>query len=144
MAGTKLGLYEQIFDHATQTAIADLDSRAISCLRADQLDAGDSHSYLVQHLARRIGCVLRSLPVEGRLDAQVALCNKIIDLLEPGTPAASKVNGAIDHAGSVVACNSEQKDRKTRHAARDKLSNNGDATRSESCLATSKGVRGGG
>jgi len=34
--------------------------------------------------------VLRSLPVEGRLDVQVALSNKIIDLLEAGAPAPAK------------------------------------------------------
>ena len=89
MALTKLGLYEQILDDATQAAIADLDQEQFQVLRR-QLDAGDSHSYLVQHLARQIDFVLRSLPVEGRLDAQVALSNKIIDLLEAGAPASSK------------------------------------------------------
>jgi HKD family nuclease len=54
------------------------------------LDAGDSHSYLVQHLARQIGFVLRSLPVEGRLDAQVVLSNKIVELLEVGAPESAK------------------------------------------------------
>ena len=88
MAVIKLGLYEQIFDDATQTAIADLNQEHIQVLRR-HLDAGDSHSYLA-HLARQIGFVLRSLPVEGRLDAQVALSNKIIDLLEAVSPALSK------------------------------------------------------
>jgi superfamily II DNA or RNA helicase len=89
VALTKLGLYEQILDDATQTVIADLNQEHIQVLKRD-LDAGDSHSYLVQHLARQIGFVLRSLPVEGRIDAQVALSNKIIDLLEAGAPTTSK------------------------------------------------------
>jgi hypothetical protein len=86
---TKLGLYERIIDDATQSAIAGLNQEHVQVLRRD-LDAGDSHSYLVQHLARQIGFVLRSLPVEGRLDAQVALSNKIIELLEAGAPASAK------------------------------------------------------
>ena len=89
MAVTKLGLYEQILDDAAQVAIANLDPEQFQVSRRP-LDAGDSHSYLVQHLARQIGFVLRSLPVEGRLEAQVALSNKIIDLLEAGAPPASK------------------------------------------------------
>jgi superfamily II DNA or RNA helicase len=86
---TKLGLYEQILDEATQTAIADLNQEHIQVLRRD-LDAGDSDSYLVQHLARQISFVLRSLPNEGRIDAQVALSNKIIHLLEEGAPTPAK------------------------------------------------------
>jgi superfamily II DNA or RNA helicase len=89
VAVTKLGLYEQILDDAAQVAIADLDPQQFH-VSSRPLDAGDSHSYLVQHLARQIDFVLRSLPVEGRLDAQVALSNKIVDLLEAGTPPASK------------------------------------------------------
>jgi superfamily II DNA or RNA helicase len=89
VALTKLGLYEQIIDDATQGAIAGLNQEHVQVLRRD-LDAGDSHSYLVQHLARQIGFVLRSLPVEGRLDSQVALSNKIIELLEAGAPASAK------------------------------------------------------
>lgn len=43
----KLGLYEQILDDATQTAIADLNQEHIQVLRR-HLDAGDRHSYLVR------------------------------------------------------------------------------------------------
>ena len=89
MTVAKLGLYERILDDAAQVAIADLDPEQFHVL-SRPLDAGDSHSYLVQHLARQIDFVLRSLPVDGRLEAQVALSNKIIDLLEAGAPAASK------------------------------------------------------
>jgi hypothetical protein len=89
VALTKLGLYEQIIDDATHAAVAGLNQEHVQVLRRD-LDAGDSHSYLVQHLARQIGFVLRSLPVKGRLDAQVALSNKIIELLEAGAPVSSR------------------------------------------------------
>jgi hypothetical protein len=54
VALTKLGLYEQILDDATQAAIAILNQEHIQVLKRD-LDAGDSHSYLVQHLARKMG-----------------------------------------------------------------------------------------
>jgi HKD family nuclease len=93
VAVTKFGLYEQILDDATQAAIADLDQQQLQVL-SRQLDPGDSHSYLVQYLARQIEFVLKSLPVEGRLDAQVVLSNKIIDLIETGVPAASTGNRA--------------------------------------------------
>ena len=60
MGVTKLGLYEQMLDDATQAAIAELDQKQFRVI-SRYLDAGDSHSYLVQHLARQIGFVLRSL-----------------------------------------------------------------------------------
>jgi hypothetical protein len=103
VAVTKLGLYERILDDAAQVDIADLDPEQFHVSRRP-LDAGDSHSYLVQHLARQIDFVLRSLPVEGRLEAAVALSNKIIDLLEAGTPPASKgTRAGITRANLLLA-----------------------------------------
>jgi hypothetical protein len=139
VALTKLGLYEQIIDEATQGAIAGLNQEHVQVLRRT-LDAGDSHSYLVQHLARQINFVLRSLPVDRRLEAQVALSNKIIDLLEAGTPASCKGSRAtVTPQGELLfAIVRAQQNRTTRHSPRDKLSNIRDPTRSEPCLETGK------
>ena len=111
MVVIKVGLYEQILDDAAKVAIADLDQQQFQVLRR-QLDAGDSHSFLVQHLARQIGLVLRSLPVEGRLEAQVALSNKIIHLLEAEAPAAFAGNQAtITRAELLLAIVCKQVER---------------------------------
>ena len=90
----KFGLYEQILDDATQGVLADLNKEHIQVLRRD-LDAGDSHSCLVEHLARQIGFVLRSLPVERDGLIRGGRIHKIIDLLEVGAPASSKGTRAI-------------------------------------------------
>jgi hypothetical protein len=57
VAVTKLGLYERIFDDAAQVVIADLDPQRFH-VSSRPLVAGDSQSYLVQHLARQLGLVL--------------------------------------------------------------------------------------
>jgi superfamily II DNA or RNA helicase len=107
----KLGLYERILDDAAQVAIADLDPQQFHVL-SRPLDAGDSHSYLVQHLARQMDFVLRSLPVDGRLEAQVALSNKIVDLLEAGaTPASKGTRAGITRADLLLAIARKESER---------------------------------
>src|SRR5205085_2611592 len=52
------------------------------------LDAGDSHAYLVQYLATWVGKALQSFPVHERLEKQTQLINNVIQLLSAQTPDA--------------------------------------------------------
>jgi superfamily II DNA or RNA helicase/HKD family nuclease len=80
-----IGLYEQIVSEAVDAEISEARSSGLTAELRD-LDEGDSHQYLVQHLARCLNRALQSFPAQGRLDKQVDLTNKVIDLLIAHSP----------------------------------------------------------
>ena len=80
-----IGLYEQIISQAIGDDIASAMARKFT-IRTRELDAGDSHGYLAQYLAHRLSEALQSFPVQARLDNQVDLVNRVIDLLSAQVP----------------------------------------------------------
>src|SRR5262245_50607894 len=82
-----VGLYEQIISAVVDGDIAEAERSNLAALTRE-LDAGDSHEYLAAHLADYLGRALRSLPAESRLEKQVDLSNRVIDLLTTSVPDA--------------------------------------------------------
>ena len=74
------GLYEQLVDALVDESI---NETARHDLRAElrALDPGDSHSYLAQYLASKIGDTLAPLSGTNKLERQLELANRIIALL---------------------------------------------------------------
>lgn len=74
------GLYEQLVDTLVDESI---NENALHDLRTElrALDPGDSHAYLAQYLATKIGGALASLSGTNKLKRQLELANRIIALL---------------------------------------------------------------
>lgn len=71
------GAYDHVVTHAIE---AELDPSGRR-FEVDALDPADSHLRLARHLAVEVEQALRSLPAEGRVDAQVALANELLRVL---------------------------------------------------------------
>jgi superfamily II DNA or RNA helicase len=80
-----IGLYEQIINERTA---GNIDQAAAQSLRVvtRELDPGDSHGHFTQYLAEHLSRALSSFPAETRLEKQLDLANKVIDLLATYTP----------------------------------------------------------
>src|SRR5690606_18629970 len=78
------GLYERIIDEALANELAALDLVA----QREDLDAGDSHTILAEHLTDLIAGALRRLPSSQRVQHQRELINGIIELLAEYDPDA--------------------------------------------------------
>lgn len=87
------GLYEHLIDTFVNEGIAEAGR---DNLRAQlrELDLGDSHTYLAQHLATIIRKALGSISGVDGLNRQIELANKIILLLAEGAPASFEVASA--------------------------------------------------
>jgi len=72
------GLYERIADEGLEAALEAL----VGGYQAQRLDEGESHAVLAEHLAQLIAGVLRRQPSDDRLKHQVALCNRLVRVLE--------------------------------------------------------------
>jgi len=88
------GLYEQLITREISEALAALD---LSAIRVEQapLDPVDSYDILARHVYAVLNGVLRALPETERLDQQVDVCNRVLELL------AERVKSAADR-GSMV------------------------------------------
>jgi len=82
-----VGLYEQVISNALDADIAEAKSCGLK-VEACEFDAGDSHAHIAQYLAHHLGRAFQSLPAESRIEKQVVLANKVIDLLVADAPAA--------------------------------------------------------
>ncbi len=76
-----LGLYERVVDGLLERRLAAITEPSFQIDRED-LDPGDSHTVLADHLRRVIRMVLGSVSVEDRLARQVELVNRILRELE--------------------------------------------------------------
>jgi len=72
------GLYERIADLGLEAALDAL----VGEYQAQGLDEGESHTVLAEHLGHLISQVLRRQPSADRLKHQVALCNRLVQVLE--------------------------------------------------------------
>lgn len=73
----KRGLYEQVADEELEAALEALMGE----YQAQRLDEGDSHAVLAEHIAHLLTQSLRRQPAKDRLSHQVALCNKVVQVL---------------------------------------------------------------
>lgn len=76
------GLYERIADEGLEAALQAL----VGEYQAQHLDEGESHVVLAEHLAHLITQVLRRQPSKERLKHQVALCNRLVQILGEHDP----------------------------------------------------------
>lgn len=88
-----IGLYEQIISQAIGIEIVGAQSRNLKAEKRE-LDDGDSHEYLTQYIAACLSRALRSFPAQARLEKQLDLTNKVIDLLTAQAPEAFDVDNA--------------------------------------------------
>jgi superfamily II DNA or RNA helicase/HKD family nuclease len=88
------GLYEQLITREISAALGAMD---LDALRVEQapLDPVDSYDILARHVYAVLNRVLRALPESDRLDQQVDVCNRVLELL------AERVKSATDE-GSMV------------------------------------------
>ena len=78
------GLYEQLITRALEQAIENLKHSA-SHVEVGPLDPADSHELLARHVNDVLKTVLRAIPHADRLDQQVELCNRILELIGSDT-----------------------------------------------------------
>ncbi len=75
------GLYEQVVDRLLERRQAALQRSFVEC-KEEELDAGDSHTVLADHLRRVVRELLDAVTGEDRLARQVELVNRILHELE--------------------------------------------------------------
>ena len=79
------GLYEQVVDRLLNRRLAALQRSSLE-VNDEELDAGDSHTVLADHLRRVVREALDGVIGEDRLARQVELVNRILRELEAGDP----------------------------------------------------------
>lgn len=89
----QFGLYDRVMDSELVEAVSELD-RALVAVETQQLDPGDSHTFLARHLYALLLRRLRAFTGDGQLEQQVALCNQIVDLLDETGTADGHLPGA--------------------------------------------------
>lgn len=90
------GLYEKIVSEELRQILQQLEGfRATTA----ELDPEEGHFLLIQYLSELMAAVLRAFPRKDRIGRQVALVNRIVEVLEDEAPGA--LSGS-DHATSEV------------------------------------------
>lgn len=75
-----VGLYDLVMNRELREAVASLDKRGLLEVR-ESLDPQEAPEFLARAVGQVLARVLRSLPQQGRLEAQVGLCNQVIEML---------------------------------------------------------------
>jgi hypothetical protein len=83
------GLYEQVVDRLLERRLAALRRSCIE-VTDEELDAGDSHAVLADHLRRVVREALGGVIGEDRLARQVELVNRILRDLEGADPEGDR------------------------------------------------------
>lgn len=86
------GLYEQVVTGALARDLSQLEAARTPEL--EPLDAADAHGVLARHLAREVERALSSLPAEGRVGAQVAVVNRLLEELQALTKEDEETGGS--------------------------------------------------
>lgn len=81
------GLHERVITASLDEALHALAATRALVVR-DPIDSGEAHVVLAQHLHAVLVRALRALPEEERLDAQLDLANRVLDLLAKHAPRA--------------------------------------------------------
>src|SRR5690349_8998181 len=83
------GLYERVIDRLLEGRLRSLQATPIE-VSVEQLDAGDSHSILADHLRHVVRESLAGLTGEDRLARQVELVNRIVREIEAAGPEGGR------------------------------------------------------
>jgi hypothetical protein len=76
-----LGLYDLVVTQVLEAQLAALNTKLIDVGLAD-LDPGDSHVPLADHLRDTLRQQLGAIPTQDRIRAQISLCNRLIAILK--------------------------------------------------------------
>ena len=90
------GLYEQLITREISSALASLD-RNVFQIEQEPLEPSDAYDILARHVYGVLKRVLRALPEKERLEHQVEICNRVLELL------AQRRTGAADSDTLVLA-----------------------------------------
>ena len=90
------GLYEQLITREIASALDALDKMTVQ-IEQEPLESADSHDLLSRHVYEVLRRVLRALPEKERLENQVEVCNRVLELL------AEKLKGDVDFGAMVHA-----------------------------------------
>ena len=104
------GLYEQLITREISEALAALDLNAIRVEQAP-LDPIDSYDILARHVYAVLNRVLRALPENERLDQQVDVCNRVLELLAERIKSATDRGSMVQPPASALLSISEVVDR---------------------------------
>ena len=91
------GLYDEPVTHALDARLAVLAPERVD---TDDLDAHRAAQVLARVVYERLATALGSLPAERRLDHQVALVNRVLDLVREAAPEAGVE--ASDHVDRTI------------------------------------------
>ena len=83
------GLYEQVVDAVLESQLQAV-SRASFLVDRTELDPGESHVILADHLRQVVRQALAGFTGDDRLPRQIELVNRIVRELEPDLPAADR------------------------------------------------------
>ena len=85
------GLYESLINEFIDAGMTEAASDRL-LIETRALDSGDSHTYLAQYLAEHIRKAFTSFPQAERLERQLELANRILELLSERSPEAFDKN----------------------------------------------------
>ena len=103
------GLYEQLITREISAALGAMD---VGALRVEQapLDPVDSYDILARHVYTVLNRVLRSLPENERLEQQVEVCNRVLELLADRMKSATDRGSMVQPPASALLSISEAVD----------------------------------
>lgn len=90
------GLYEQLITREISSALGSLD-RNIVQIQQEPLELADSYDILTRHVSDVLRRVLQALPEKERLEHQIEICNRVLDLLAASQKSAADT-GTTVHA----------------------------------------------
>src|SRR2546426_11624584 len=85
---TPKGLYEQLVSREIARVLNELRASGLVS-EEEELDPADSYEVLARYIYEVLQRVLRDMPVQDRIERQVAICNQVVTLLKD---AGSLVN----------------------------------------------------
>lgn len=89
------GLYDKLVDRAVEAALGDIES---GLSQVSQLAQNEAHDHLVVAVAARLRaalCAVRGENVSDKLEGQVALANRVLDVLSAVPSSGTDANDAI-------------------------------------------------
>jgi superfamily II DNA or RNA helicase len=90
------GLYEQLITRELSAALGSLDGNIVQ-IQHEPLRPADSHDILTRHVSEVLRRVLQALPEKERLEHQVEICNRVLEMLA-ASPKSAVDTGTTVHA----------------------------------------------
>lgn len=105
-----LGLYEKLITETVSEALREYDPSRYTVFR-EALDSGDSHLAFTRHVRDVLLRALTAFPQDERVEKQTALCNRILELLDPDRISipAEELLAFVERAGGLAGPDSAPK-----------------------------------